>query len=88
MIPAPIKDNGSILFRAALYFLIPFVFSMAKQLSPYADEGKSPYWLKWIVMLLLAIGPSLIALRAYYDGSAEKHKQEKEQKNEKGNGVS
>jgi len=76
--------NVGIIGRASLYFAIPFCASLSKQLIPFTKEHTYPYSLEWVVIILVALIPSFVALRAYYDGSVEKLKQEQKQ-NEKTN---
>lgn len=74
--------SWSAVFRASLYFFIPLCASLGKQLTEFADKRENPFWIKWIVILLTALVPALVAVRAYYDGSAATLKLEKEKKNE------
>lgn len=71
-----VQLNWPILFRGALYFLIPYLAIMAEKFGPFAEQDSWPSSVRLFWWNLLAIGSGLVALRAFYDGSAERHSQE------------
>lgn len=75
--------GDSAAFRAWLYFSIPFLASSSKQVKIYADQHTYPTPLDWFVIVATALIPSLVAVRAYYDGSVKTLKDEKDAKVDK-----
>jgi hypothetical protein len=68
-----VKRWWPVIFRTALYFSIPVTLALADKLAPFADKDTWPSRIKWVVFLLVAVGQGLIAVRAYLDGSAQRH---------------
>lgn len=75
-----VQANWPVIFRGALYFLIPYLAIMAEKLGPFAEQDSPPTMLLLIWWNLLAVGSGLVALRAYFDGSSERHNQEQKAK--------
>lgn len=75
-------------FRAVLYFLIaalPEIITALYGLLKGTERVPPGMWhIFWSYVVLKSLLGGFVALRAYYDGSAERHSQE--QKNGNGNG--
>lgn len=70
-----VRDSG-IIFRGVLYFLIAALPVLVDGLKDSANGGPSPTTWKIIWLVLSALIPGLTALRAFYDGSAQRHQDE------------
>jgi hypothetical protein len=74
------KFHWPVIFRAILYFNIAALPVLLSEIKPFADDTAVPnsWKITWICGNAFLSG--LIALRAYYDGSAERHKNENSDK--------
>lgn len=69
-----IQESG-ILFRASLYFLAAFLPTFYEQIKDIADGTQpTPGAWKIVAILTAALIPAVIATRAYFDGSVQRHK--------------
>lgn len=77
-----VQKHWPVLFRATMYFWLAVIMLAADELKTYADmtpeqlaaHPMTTYKLVWLI--LASIGAGLISLRAYYDGSAQRHADE------------
>ncbi len=65
-----------VLWRGTLYFLGVVFPTVAVALKPYAEKGQWPnvIWAVWI--FFFSFGSGFLTLRAYCDGSAQRHTDE------------
>lgn len=73
---ATIVQHGPIVFRGSLYFIASFLTSMVDKIGPFLDKGEWPSWPRMVLGFLIGTTNGVIAVRAFYDGSAERHKDE------------
>jgi hypothetical protein len=64
------------MFRASLYFAIAFLTPFSAKVLTSLDAGKWPSGQEAVAGIIGATLAGLIALRAYYDGSALRNAQE------------
>lgn len=82
-----IQKHWSVLFRAALYFTIASMSPIIEKIIPVLLGDKWPSRPVWVGVGILSVSAGLIALRAFYDGSAERRGQEiKAEEKKNGNG--
>lgn len=70
---AAIIKYWPVLFRGWLYFMIAALPVMITAVQPFADSGVSPTFWQVTMGVLSATSAGLVALRAFYDGSAQRH---------------
>lgn len=68
-----IVTNWPVIFRASLYFLGAFVVALSEKLCAILFNDVWPSRPYSVGSFLAAFGVSLIALRAFYDGAAQRH---------------
>ena len=81
LISVIISVQFPVLFRGSLYFSAVFLAVMGEKLSPFADKDLWPTPIKWLAMLTVAVGGGIVAVRAYFDGSALRHSDKIEKQN-------
>lgn len=76
-----IMKNWPVLFRATLYFLIAALPVMIEKLNAVVNgEVKVVPVGYWWLAGVAGIYQGLVSLRAYYDGSAQRHSDEQDEK--------
>ena len=62
-----------VLFRGWLYFMIAALSVLITEIQPYADSGVAPSLWQVLWFSSSAFLSGLVAIRAFYDGSAQRH---------------
>jgi hypothetical protein len=69
--------DAPVIFRVSLYFLAVYLPAMIEKVSDALEAGKWPSPQHWLLGHLLGFAAGIIAVRAFYDGSAQRHADEK-----------
>lgn len=78
------QRHGPVIFRGSLYFIAALSAPFIEKAVPILLHNKWPTAPTWTACWILGGAAGVIALRAYYDGSAERRGQELKEQN--GNG--
>jgi len=62
-----------VIYRTFLYGGAAFLTSLSDKLIPVLSHDQWPTPQRWLLALLVAAGATFITLRAYSDGSAQRH---------------
>ncbi len=65
-----------VIFRAGLYFLIASLPTFLDNTKTYADSGTRPALWKLIWIIGVSVVEGLVSVRAFYDGTVQRHKDE------------
>jgi len=68
-----LKANWPVIFRALLYFAIAFLGAISDKVASILEKDAWPTPQRVILAALVGTITGLIALRAYYDGTAQRH---------------
>lgn len=68
--------HAGVTFRACLYFFAIFLGSIGDKLSPVFFQDQWPSLPYTVGSFIVALGLGLMALRAFFDGSAQRHSDE------------
>lgn len=68
-----LKANWPVIFRALLYFAIAFLVPFADQIVEFLKKDTWPSGPRLVLASILGVIAGLTALRAFYDGSAQRH---------------
>lgn len=77
------QRHGPVIFRGSLYFLAALASPFIEKAVPILLGNKWPSPQTWTACWMLGGAAGIIALRAYYDGSAERRGQELKAQKEK-----
>lgn len=68
-----LKANWPVIFRAVLYFAIAFLGAIAEKVVSILETDAWPTPQRWVLALIVGTSVGLVTLRAFYDGSAQRH---------------
>lgn len=75
------QRHGPVIFRGSLYFIAALSAPFIEKAVPILLHNKWPTAPTWTACWILGGAAGVIALRAYYDGSAERRGQELKEMN-------
>lgn len=68
-----IQANWPVIFRAFLYFCISFLGTISDKVVSILEMDVWPTPQRWVLALIVGGFTGLVALRAFYDGTAQRH---------------
>lgn len=68
-----LKANWPVLFRAVLYFAISFLGAIGDKVAGILEQDAWPTPQRWVLAILVGSLTGFVAIRAFYDGSAQRH---------------
>lgn len=71
-------SNWPVMFRGALYFLVAFLIPFTDGIKEFLVKDMWPSLPRVTLAFLVGMGAAFVALRAYYDGSAQRHSDEQD----------
>lgn len=66
-------EHGPIVFRATLYFIAAFLPALTEKIVEVLSHDKWPTPQRWTLSIIMGTSAAVVALRAYYDGSAQRN---------------